>query len=167
MITIFLDLDGVISILENSLSDRDEFWKNDPKAKLLGIPHSLDENSIKVLNEILSIFECEIVISSDWKKTRTLENLDKIFKHCKIIQSPINKTKNLRNDFNIDDCRAMEIMHFIAENMVENFIILDDLDLENKLSPRILDRFFKTEFELGLAKPGLKEQIIERMKLFK
>jgi len=167
MITIFLDVDGVISILENSLSDRDEFWRNDPKAKELGIPHPLDEKSIEALNEILSSDECELILSSDWKKNRTLERLDEIFKHCKIIQSPINKTKNLRNEFNFEYCRAMEITHFIAEHQLKDFIILDDLNLEKLLPPRIVDRFFKTGYDLALGEPGLKEKIIERMKLFK
>lgn len=166
MVTIFLDIDGVLSTLEDSLSDRDEFWRENPGAKELGIPHCLDVNSVDVLNEIIDNFECEIIISSDWRKSRTLEELDKIFKFFKIKLSPVRKTKNFRNDFSIDDCRAMEITHFIAENMVDNFIILDDLDLENKLPPRILDRFFKTSFESGLGEGGMKEKIIERMKLF-
>lgn len=164
--TIFLDIDGVLSTLEDSLSDMNEFWKNDPKSKLLGIPHPLDKNCINVLNEILATFKCEIVITSDWRKTRTMNNLDEIFKHLKINQSPIQKTKNLRNDFNFDKCRAMEIMRYIGENQIENYIILDDLDLEKTLPSRMLDKFFKTNFDNGLAESGLKEKIINRMKKF-
>lgn len=166
MITIFLDLDGVLTTIEESLGYQKEFWDNNPWAKNEKIPHPFNGLCVETLNEILREFECEIVLSSDWKKRRSLKELDFIFKNFGVIQSPISVTKNLRVEFNFEHCRAMEIMHFIAENMIENFIILDDLDLDKIFSSKMIDKFFKTSFDNGLAEPGLKERIIERMKLF-
>lgn len=166
MITIFLDLDGVMTTITESLGYQKEFWDNNPWAKNERIPHPFNEKCVEVFNDILKQFECEIVLSSDWKKRRTLKELDMIFKHFGVIQSPIDVTKNLRDEFNFEHCRAMEIMHFIGENNVKKFIILDDLDLDKMFSPRMLDRFFKTSFDNGLGEIGMKEKIIERMRLF-
>jgi len=168
MITIFLDIDGVISTLTESLESTKDFWIINIWARNLRVMHSFNEPCVEVFNDITSQFECEIVLSSDWKKKRSLKDLNIIFKENNVTKSPVDKTKDFRDEFmNFEATRAMEIMHYINENNIKDFIILDDLDLEKLLPPRILDRFFKTPFDLGLTEPGMKEKIIERMKLFK
>lgn len=166
MITIFLDLDGVLTTIAESLGYQKDFWDKNPWAKDKKIPHPFNDKCVGVLNEILKEFECEIVLSSDWKKRRSLKELDIIFKNFGVIQSPINVTKNLRDEFNFEHCRAMEIMHFIGENAIKDYIIIDDLDLEKIFPPKVLDNFFKTSFDNGLAEQGLKERIIEKLKMF-
>jgi hypothetical protein len=166
MITIFLDIDGVLTTIAESLAYQKEFWDSNPLAKNEKIPYPFNEKCVDVLNEILKQFECEIVLTSDWKKRHNLKEIDIIFKNFGVIQSPIKVTENLRDEFNFEYCRAMEIMHFIGENAIKNYIIIDDLDLEKMFPPIVLDRFFKTSFDNGLAEPGLKDEIIKKMKLF-
>lgn len=166
MITIFLDIDGVLTTMEESMASQKEFWDNDNWAKIEKIPHPFNDKCVNVLNEILKEFKCEIVLTSDWKKRRTLEDFEIIFKKFKIIQSPVNVTKNLRDDFNFEHCRAMEITNFIGENSIKDYIIIDDLDLETIFPPRVLNNFFKTSFESGLSEIGLKEKIVEKLKSF-
>jgi hypothetical protein len=168
MIFIFLDIDGVLSTLTESMESTKDFWIINRWARDLGVLYSFNEGCVDIFNDITSQFECEIILSSDWKKKRSLKDLDIIFKENNVTKSPVDKTKDLRDEFNnFEATRAMEIMYFINENNIKDFIILDDLDLEKLLPPRILDRFFKTPFDLGISEPGMKEKIIERMKLFK
>jgi len=165
MITIFLDIDGVLSTLEESLTDTKKFWEKNPWAKKEVITHPFNIECVNAFNSILKAFNCEIILTSDWKKRRNIAQLNDIFERFGVIQSPVGVTKNLRFDsMNFEMCRSTEIVHFIAENSVDKFIIIDDINLEKLLPPRIVDRFFKTDFSIGLKDKILVEKIINKLK---
>ena len=161
---IFLDIDGVISTFNESMSSTKDFWDSNPWAKDMRVLYPFNQDCVMVLNEIIKETDAEIILSSDWKKQRTLEELDIIFKKNGIIKSPIDKTKNLRDEYsNFETCRSMEITHYIGENIITDYIILDDLNLESLLPFRVRERFFRTDWEGGLGESGLKGDIIFKL----
>jgi len=131
MTTIFLDIDGVITTHYEMMQNQRKFWLKNPDAKEMRIPYNFNKKCVKILNEILQETECQIVLSSDWRHYWTLEELDKIFKWNKVIQSPVAVTGNHPISFdNLVQNRAYEIDLYIKEHKVFYFVILDDLPLD-------------------------------------
>lgn len=169
MITIFLDIDGVLTTISEFFSSTKEFWEKNPWAKEISIPHPFNEKCVKVLNTILSTFECQIVLTSDWKLKNSLKELDIIFKNFGVIQSPIGVTKNFKDE-NIDLNRVCEIIHYIANNDnnvdINKYIILDDLNLGRHMPRRMFDNFIETDIETGLYDDEVIDKILEKLKSF-
>lgn len=164
---LFLDIDGVISTFEESMSSTKDFWIERQWAKDMRVLYPFNTECVSILNDILFERDVEIILSSDWKKRRTLNDLDIIFKNNNIIKSPIDTTPDLRQDYPIlDECRAFEITHYIAQNNlnIDNVVILDDLNIELFLPPKLKDRFIKTSFEDGIKEDGIKDLIINKLK---
>lgn len=108
MNVIFLDIDGVLcSWLKMTKRDKDG-------------ERPFNKEAIKYLNEITRIIDGKIVISSTWRKTRTLEVFNELFKKRGINAEVIGMTDEL------DTGRASEIQKWIDENYVDYFLIIDD-----------------------------------------
>ena len=130
MTIIFLDIDGVITTHYEMMQSQRKFWLKNPDAKEMRIPYNFNKKCVKILNEILQETECQIVLSSDWRHHWTLEELDKIFKWNKVIQSPVDVTGNHPISFgDLEKDRANEIDLYIKEHNLTDFVILDDLPL--------------------------------------
>ena len=86
---IFLDIDGVLAT-ETTLKAEKHLCYNERA-------YPFDKKSVKALNQVLEKRNPEIVITSDWRRAFDLFEIDKIFKFNKIIKSPTNYTKTLRN----------------------------------------------------------------------
>lgn len=145
---IFLDIDGVLTTLSESMdTDNLLYWKDNSWAKNLNVHYPFNEDCVKILNDILKETGAEIILSSDWRKHKTLEQLDIIFKNNGVIKSPIDITPNYRNNYsNFEYARSVEIVHYIAENTIDinNIVVLDDLNLEMLFPPKLRTRFIKT-----------------------
>ncbi len=145
---IFLDIDGVLTTISESMdTDNLLYWKDNSWAKNLNVHYPFNEDCVKILNDILKETGAEIILSSDWRKHRTLEQLDIIFKNNGVIKSPIDITPNYRNNYsNFEYARSVEIVHYIAENTIDinNIVVLDDLNLEMLFPPKLRTRFIKT-----------------------
>ena len=145
---IFLDIDGVLTTISESMdTDNLLYWKDNSWAKNLNVHYPFNEDCVKILNDILKETGAEIILSSDWRKHRTLEQLDIIFKNNGVIKSPIDITPNYRNNYsNFEYARSVEIVHYIAENTIDinNIVVLDDLNLEMLFPPKLRKRFIKT-----------------------
>lgn len=135
---IFLDIDGVIS---------------------LDIDWCLD--SINVLNEITKTTDSKFVISSDWKYHHSIDELKDIFKSQKITGEIIGLTENImfRNSMTLEKDRASEINDYIRKNKIENYLVIDDLDLTKGGIDRT--RFVKTKFSIGIKEKGLKNKCLK------
>jgi len=164
---IFLDIDGVISTFEESMSSTKDFWIERQWARDMRVLYPFNQECVMILNEILTETGAEIILSSDWKKKRSLKDLDIIFKNNGVIKSPIDVTPDLRQDYSVlEVCRTFEIVHYIAENNINinDIVIIDDLNLERLLPPKVRDRFIKTNFEDGIREFEIKDLIIEKLK---
>ena len=154
--TIFLDIDGVLcTIRQYSLTHNSKSWLKDYGC------YPFDQKCVKVLNEILDRSDAQIVLSSDWRIEYSLEELDNIFKINGVKKSPIDITPDFfTNAMFLGDDRATEIMTYVAEHEIENWIAIDDLNMFDWLG----DNFFycKSEWE-GIKQSGLKQKIIKRL----
>lgn len=171
---IFLDIDGVLATDKQFRTNTKKFHENHQWAKDLKVPYPWDKDAVKVFNEILAATGAEIIITSDWKKYWSLEELDIIFRENGVDKTPIDKTSINKMYFTKIDAkkRSSEIESYLANNGMLNqwrdepigqWVILDDLDLNIYLPDKINERFFKTPSSKGIKKSGLKEKIILKL----
>ena len=138
---IFLDIDGVLII--------DELLYESPKDD----PPPFNKDCVKILNDILQETNSMIVLSSTWKKIWDLKRLDFIFKFNGIIKSPLDITSDFNN-------REKEITDYVQRNKVNDFLILDDAQLD--IFPK---NFIQCQMEYGLKGEGIKERAISILNL--
>ena len=135
---IFLDFDGVLN---------NQLWFTSDEFKKLGSPQNVEDHdyrqfsplNVGLLNNLTDSTGAKIVVSSSWRKYRTLEELQKLLKSVGVIGEVIGKTPYLT--FNKVDGiehrsvpRGCEIKAWIESNKgilgekVSKFkyIILDD-----------------------------------------
>jgi hypothetical protein len=120
---LFLDIDSVMVVWD--------YTKADPPRNRFNTTDFTTE-CVTSLNEILESTGCEIILSSDHRWNHSLDELDEIFKHNGCIKSPINITPLSKrfNSMDLDNMRAHEIMMFLEKNPVDNWVAVDDLDLD-------------------------------------
>ena len=198
---IFLDNDGVICLSNNwggRFKKFKEYQKGNPTIEFINdksIPveyrfDNFDTKAIKVLNEILEITGAEIVVSSDWKKHATLEELGDYYESKGIIKRPIAVTELfaakatdwdtsgfmpkgfpwLRYD-QLEQERHFEILHWLKEHPeVTHWVAVDDLNMGKEIHTRYgdetrdwgLTNFVWTPREdEGIKQSGVKEKIIK------
>ena len=156
---IFLDLDGVLSTVNEFFITRKEYWNNYPDAEKLGIRYPFNSECVKIFNEILLETGAEIVLSSDWRYHRNLEELDLVFKFNGVIKSPKDLTDiDPISMGNLTKNRAHEIKKYILDHHLKDYIIIDDLPVDYYFRT---DRFVKTDDFEGIKELGIKEKILE------
>ena len=157
MKVLFLDNDGVIC-LSNNWGSRHKKWDKWGGKKLSmtmrEIPieyrfDNFDQKAVKVLNEILEQTGAEIVVSSDWKKHATVEELGDYYEMQGIIKRPIDMTELFHytdwlvegfvpngNDFpwnrmeTLEQERHFEIKRWLRDHPgVTNWVAVDDLHM--------------------------------------
>jgi hypothetical protein len=133
MKVIFLDHDGVIC-LHNNWGSRFKKREEDPFRNF----DNFDKKSIKVLNRILVETDAEIVISSDWKYSSTLEEMRNFYRHQGILKAPIDFTPKIEEigvdqDFpqaELEISRVREIKSWLSSHPeVIEWVAVDDLYL--------------------------------------
>lgn len=151
---IFLDIDGVLATVKQ--------YNTNPNGKLWVRKYNVypfDKKCVKVFNEILEKTNAEIIISSDWRTEFMLEELVDIFEINGVIRPPVGITPfHPTSMLMLEKNRAGEILKYIEENDLTNWIAIDDLPLSYWLK----DRFFmcNTEWE-GIKQSGLKQRIVK------
>lgn len=191
MKVIFLDNDGVVCLPEN-WGGRTKKWNNwirtnPPSLLEADAPveyrlDNFDKKAVSVINKIIEETGAELVVSSDWKKHASLEELSEYYLAQGFIKKPIGLTKS------IDECQLAEgfVFHFIdkyeqqrcfeiKQYLVDNpeithWVAIDDLDLgQSSFVPNSsewgLSNFVRcTSLNEGIKKSGLKEKIINYLK---
>lgn len=192
MKVIFLDNDGVIC-LDNNWGGRtrkfEKYRKLHPETMNLSqvdVFHrfdNFDKKAIKVLNDILTLTGAEIVVSSDWKKHATLEELGDYYESQGIIKRPVALTPSFNDcekptDFTLsfftryEQERSVEIMQYLKDNPdVTHWVAVDDLNMcydivytdgEEDIQPWGLKNFVYTpRMAEGIKQSGKKEEIIK------
>jgi hypothetical protein len=172
MKVIFLDNDGVICLSNNwggRFKKFKEYQKKNPHIEFVNdksIPveyrfDNFDEKAVKVLNEILQETEAEIIVSSDWKKHATLEELGDYYESKGIIKRPIavtdlfaakatewDKEEFIPKDFpwwrydQLEQERHFEILRFLKDNEelnITHWVAIDDLNMGKEIYTRYGD----------------------------
>jgi hypothetical protein len=165
MKTIFLDIDGVLATNTQFSMNRAKFWRRNPNMEELNVPYPWDKGAVDVFNEILEATGAEIILSSDWKLYFSLNNLNEIFQFNGVNKSPIGVTSNLFiASGNLEMTRAGEIKEYITEHNIENYVVIDDLNVGKYMKLTCDDdKFFITTNRDGIKQSGLKEKIINKL----
>ena len=176
MKVIFLDNDGVIC-LSNNWGTRKKKQRKHYGHKKRPINESLmpvdlrfdnfDEKSIRILNEIITTTDTEIVISSDWKRHATLDELQQYYIDQGFVKAPIDFTPRFEDlgimvdsfggkDLEIE--RSFEIKEWLRKHHeVTHWVSIDDLDMRDNL-----DNFvWCVSSSRGIKDKGLKEKTID------
>lgn len=139
---IFIDIDGPLA------------WGtwNDGKVTITGgvedftIPYPWVKEDCDALQKICEETNADLVVSSDWKKHFTFNQLKRIFWHYGITAGrlvDITTHQDLWNKMSrtsIDHERALEVAKWARDNKISNWIAIDDLDLYHNfkwLKPRV------------------------------
>lgn len=113
---IFLDIDGVLNNAKN---------KNDE----LGL--DISPRNVAVLKDLLKKLKSyTIIISSDWKYCLT--DLDLFSTYYGILYKDITENISLYNSMSREERRYQEIHKYIKKHKVEDYVIIDDLELDDK-----------------------------------
>ena len=151
--TIFLDIDGVLATVKQyNLTPNNKIWLHKYDV------YPFDPKCVKVFNDILTKVDVDIVISSDWRVEFTLDELGDIFEINGVIRPPVDITPFYPTSMSwLEKNRAGEILKYVKENDLTNWIAIDDLPLSYWLE----DHFFmcKSEWE-GIKQSGLKDKIL-------
>lgn len=155
---LFLDIDGVLSTFNEYYRNRKKFWDKYEFANEVRLPYEFNPGCVKVLNEILSKTDADIVLTSDWRIHYSLQTLDNIFKFNKIVKSPIDVTEVVPTSMSyLEKNRGHEIDIYIKNHSIDRYVIIDDLDLSDFVDK---DRFVRTIEREGLKQSNIKQKIL-------
>tara|TARA_Y100000034_G_C6857545_1_gene389925 strand:- start:476 stop:1048 length:573 start_codon:yes stop_codon:yes gene_type:complete len=146
MKVLFLDNDGVICLWENwgSRFKKQKKYENDlttPKCPVEARFDNFDKKAIKVLNKILEKTGAEIVVSSDWRRKATLEEMGQYYLAQGIIKAPIGFTPEMKDldfppdfpfprNYNLEQERSLEVLDWLENHPeVTHWVAVDDLDM--------------------------------------
>lgn len=152
---IFLDIDGVMVVGRL-------LYSNKTHPEYDGSP--FDKKCVGVLNAIIEEINPVIIISSDWKDHFDIEELNKIFELNEINETVTDITPTLWGvDYSkleeLEECRANEILSYINEHKISNYVAIDDLDLSEWIPE---GSFLRTPRSMeGLKQSGAKQKIIK------
>jgi hypothetical protein len=194
MKTIFLDHDGVIC-LSTEWGGRYKKQKKWGELKMsMGMNEipiefrfdNFNKKAIKILNSIIEETGAEIVVSSDWKRWATVEEMGQYYESQGIIKKPISFTPNLsecnnydgsfpwNRDWDLEQTRTLEINQYLKDHPeVTEWVAIDDLNMGKEgMSYSIkwvhdwgLDNFVLTpKGNEGLKQSGIKEKVLSFLK---
>ena len=184
MKVIFLDHDGVICLSDNwgnRFKKQNSWGKRKLSMSPLSIPveyrfDNFDEKAVKVLNEILEETGAEIVVSSDWKRWATVEEMGQYYESQGIIKKPIAFTDSIlyddyddfpwHNKSELEQTRSLEIAQYIGQNsVITHWVAIDDLNMSLKeVDDKTwgLKNFVLTPINnQGIKQTGIKEKVLE------
>lgn len=155
---IFLDIDGVLATT-NQYYVNPKKWH--PKFKC----YRFDTKCVKVFNSILNEIDNHIIIlSSDWKLHNTVDEMNEILKwnNVNTIISDFTPTfwgSKFNHNDELEECRAYEILEYVKTHNIENYIVIDDLNLNEWIND---EHYVQTPSpNEGIKQSGIKEKIIK------
>lgn len=142
---LFLDHDGVICTYDEwgSRMEKQRKARRKLSQSIRALPvqarfDDFNQDSVKILNQIITETDCEIIVSSDWRLHATVEELGEYYTSQGIIRKPIDFTPtnlpvnlkyNYRQSYN-EQTRSYEILQWLSEHPeVTDWVAVDDLDM--------------------------------------
>ena len=150
---IFLDIDPVL------ITER----KFDSVIQPTYIVDPFDPLCVAVLNEITETVNPFIILTSDRRMRLKLDEMNEVFK-CNGVVSPV---KDYTPDFwgtaftklqDADVCRGFEILRYVRQYQIENYAVVDDMNLSGWISDHFV---WVTSSTDGLNQTGVKEKILK------
>lgn len=150
---LLLDIDGVICTTSCYGKGKDNKWDS----------YMFDPKCVSTLNLIIQETGAEIILTSDWRLTYTLQEMREIFCHNNVIKFPIGFTPSCKTytGTNLAGGRVDEILLWIKIHAWKNDIqwcAVDDLNMSEGLFPNFVHCPRENE---GIKQCGIKEQIIK------
>lgn len=190
MKVIFLDHDGVICLSTEWGGRNKKRHRNGIKAStpILEMPveyrfDNFNQKAVSILNQIIEETGSEIVVSSDWKRWATVEEMGEYYESKGIIKKPIAFTPNLSEctvhgevfvwstKWDLEQTRSIEIKQYLHDHPdVTHWVAIDDLNMGIKFNDPDwgemerdwgLDNFVLTaKSREGIKQCGIKEKIL-------
>jgi hypothetical protein len=193
MKVIFLDHDGVICLVT-------EWGGRHKKQRMAGrkLSQSIDslpvlarfdnfnKKAIGILNEILEETNAEIVVSSDWKRWASVEEMGEYYESQGIKKKPIGFTKKVMDcevpenfvwsrQWELEQERSLEILQYLKDNpQITHWVSVDDLNMgipqthetwgEMEMDWGLTNFVLTPNSREGIKQTGIKEKIIEFLK---
>jgi hypothetical protein len=153
---LFMDHDGVLVPVwggKDCAMKKDNPWKCEP----------FSAKAVALLNNILQQTGAEIVVSSDWRKHYTLQELRDIYAANGVIRGPIGFTINSPkyDTNNLEEGRTQEILEWVDRHKIEHWVAIDDLDMF-ELAPHFVHC---AKPQAGIKQTGLKEKILQALEI--
>lgn len=192
MKVIFLDHDGVICLSTEWGGRHKKQQKVGRKLSqsVLSLPtdarfDNFNKKAIKILNEILEETDAEIVVSSDWKRWATVEEMGEYYESQGIKKKPIAFTKRVQDctsynpqtfvwspRWELEQERSIEINEYLVEHPeITHWVAIDDLNMgipqtHDSWGDMVMD-WGLTNFVLtpkgseGIKQSGIKEKVLK------
>ena len=186
---LFLDHDGVICLQKqwgtSALKQEEFILYSQHKDPDFVINHfydfpiecrfdNFDKDAVTVLNEILTLTGAKIIVTSDWRKNATLDELGGLYSMHGVSECPIGFTPFFENieipigivwDFKHIKAqqRALEISAYINNHSeITQWVAVDDynMDIHYNSSWGLSNFVHAKDQAKGLNEPGLKESIL-------
>lgn len=164
---IFLDIDGVLATWTEyghfGNKESNKFQEENSWAKELNVKYPFSKECVKVLNEIFEIYsDIKIVISSDWRKYWSLEQLKTIFVQNGLTKCPEEKTEDNGNHYSssYEKIRLGQIESYLIKHQMlsedgeksdKKWIIIDDLNMSYLLPQKLKRKMVWTNEFDGLC----------------
>jgi hypothetical protein len=190
MKVIFLDHDGVICLATEwggrHKKQREYGRKLSQSIESLPVHARFDnfnKKAVSILNEILERTNAEIVVSSDWKRWASVDEMGEYYEQQGIIKKPIAFTKSINDcevptdfqfspKFDLEQERHFEILQFLNDNpQITHWVAIDDLNMGKVRKHETwgdmdldwgLDNFVHTpKSREGIKQSGIKEMVLE------
>jgi hypothetical protein len=146
---IFLDFDGVVV----TLNDQRIALPNGKRV------HELNRAAVANLNKIVKETGAKVVVTSTWRLHHSLEHLQGYLDRSgftgKVIDGTMDLWRGEGEMAKISNYRSKEIKFWLEKNSVENFVVLDDIELKG-FGKRMIHVY------QGWDQGGLKESHVEK-----
>ncbi len=146
----FLDIDGVLNNQKFLSGTKDDIYTDDFTDRDV-IDKQLDDENIKNLNKILSVAQCNVVISSSWRKFISLKDLT-----WGLVKHGMKKefTQNFISKTPITGKRDEEINEWLknSKDKIDKYVVIDDSRDKNDNLKNFDGKWVKINPEKGLTK---------------
>jgi len=114
-----------------------------------------DSDCVIVLNDILAATAADIVVTSDWKHSKNLEEIGDFYEEQGVIVRPIGCTPSLRTAHDtLHQQRAAEIVHWVKTYPgIDSWIAVDDLHM------KLANFAWAQDPHAAICAPGLVDRI--------
>ena len=144
---LFLDIDGVLNSFDDYGIDGKEFIEN-----IENLTFILSDRQLSLLNKIIDKYHPKIILSSYWRNRYSLKTLQNKFEDAGFKGKILAITPSFGGEH---EDRWQQIKHYIDDNDVSDYIILDDSPLDRKNTK--FPKWIKTDSYHGLDQKHLRE----------